>query len=157
MIREITFEEIKPVWERLWVGRDDISPMSSMQDMYTIDMTVYDKYEPTFFGIFTDDTNELVAVNSCHPTTDTRVRSRGLYVKPGYGGKGLGQFILQYTINYSRDMGYEILWTLPREKALKTYLAVGFETIGDFVYGDSWRVNGVMQQESNIYAEIKLK
>lgn len=158
MIREITFEEIKPMWELLWPGRDDIKPMSSMSnhDPNAIDMTIYDKYEPTFFGIFTDDTNELVAVNSCHPTTDKRMRSRGLFVKVGYGGKGLGQFILQCTINYAKDKGFAVIWSIPRKTAIKTYTAVGFVEQGEPIYCDSYPTSGVMQQELNYYVEKKL-
>jgi len=158
MLKEITFEEIKLMWELLWPGRDDIRPMSSMlnHDPAAFDMTIYKKYEPTFFGIFTDDTNELVAVNSCHPTTDTRMRSRGLFVKVGYGGKGLGQFILQHTINYAKDKGFEVIWSIPRKTAIKTYTAVGFVEQGEPIHGDSHPVSGVMQQEWNYYVEKKL-
>jgi len=161
MIREITFEEIKPLWELLWPGRDDIAAMSTLthegDDVWEdTDMSIYEKYSPIFFGIFTDDTNELVAVNSCHPTSETRMRSRGLYVKIGYGGKGLGQFILQHTIDYSRNNNFEVLWSLPREKAIKTYNAVGFEIVGELHEGETWPSSGVMQYGTNYYVEKKL-
>ena len=158
MLREITFEEAFPLWCMLWPGRDDIKPMSSMIDNdLNIDMTIYEKYSPTFFGAFTDDTNELVGVNSCHPTSDTRMRSRGLYVKFGYGGKGIGQMLLHTTINFAKEKDFEILWTCPRKGAEKTYMSVGFELIGDPVTNESYLSSGVMQQSTNYYAELKLK
>jgi len=161
MLREITFEEIKPLWELLWPGRDDIAAMSSLthegDDVWEdTDMSIYDKYEPIFFGVYTDDTNELVAVNSCHPTSETRMRSRGLYVKLGYTGKGLAQGLLHHTVNYSRDNGFKVVWSLPKEKAIKTYTSAGFEIIGETRYGETWPSSGVMQYGTNYYVEKKL-
>ena len=156
MLKEITFEEIKPMWEKLWPGRDDIKPMSSMTDNDDYDLAIYDKYKPIFWGVFTDDTNELIAVNSGHPTSDTRFRSRGLYVKPGYGGKGLGQLLLKTTIDHAIKEGFETIWSLPKKTALKTYEAVGF-TCDEGFYGPQWSASGVIQEGWNCYAELKLK
>ena len=156
MLKEITFDEIKPLWERLWVGRDDIRPMSSMLDVDDWDLSIYVKYSPTFFGVFTDDTNELIAVNSCHPTTDTHMRSRGLYVKVGYTGKGLGQSLLQHTIKYARDKGYQVIWSMPRDTAMKTYTSAGFKQTGEIFTKDSYMVSGVMQQGTNYRVELEL-
>lgn len=157
MISEITFEEIKPMWERLWLGRDDIRSMSSMTDNVNYDYEIYKKYEPVFFGFFTDDDKKLlIGVNSGHPTSETRFRSRGLYVKPGYGGKGIGQLLLRTTIDYAQERDFEVVWSLPRVKAFKTYAAVGFTCeSGEETHG--YTANGVIQHIQNTYAEKKLK
>lgn len=165
MLREITFEEIYPMWCVLWPGRDKIKPVTSMVDWRTdtCDMSLYDKaaarqeyYYPVFYGIFTDDTNELIGVNSGAQTGDTRFRSRGLYVKPGYQGRGLGQLLLQTVIDFAREKDFEVIWSLPKKQALKTYEAVGYECDEGY-YGNTWPANGVMQSGWNCYAEMKLK
>tara|TARA_S200002703_G_C3733554_1_gene225492 strand:+ start:126 stop:599 length:474 start_codon:yes stop_codon:yes gene_type:complete len=157
MLKQIKYGNAYPLWKMLWPGRDDIKPMSSMTDLHDWDMNIYEKYEPIFFGIYTDDTNELVAVNSCHPTSETRMRSRGLYVKSEYTGNGLAQGLLQHTIDYSRNEGYEVLWSIPRLTALKSYTSVGFIETGDRWSGEAWKSDGVPQTQTNAYAEIKLK
>ena len=163
MIRQITFEEIYPMWEMLWPGRDDIKPYNSMIDADNFDMSIHDKvkagegyYGGVFWGVFTDDTNELVAVNGGQQSSDTHFRSRGLYVKFGYGGKGLAQLLLRTTANFAREKRFDILWSYPRQSAFKTYEAVGFE-IGEVRYDESYAASGVMQHQWNAYAELKLK
>lgn len=163
MLKEITFEEIYPMWEKLWPGRDRIKPITSMINNREYDMSIYDKaedsegyYSGVFFGVFTDDTNELVAVNSGHQTSDTRFRSRGLYVKPGYGGNGLGQLLLQTTVDFAKLKGFEVIWSLPRSTAFKTYEAVGFIcSVGEEEH--SYTASGTEVRLLNHYAEMKLK
>lgn len=157
MIREITFEEIRPLWELLWPGRDDIRPMSSMIDNKDHDISIYEKYTAKYWGVFTDDTHELIACNSGHPTSDTRFRSRGLYVKFGYGGKGLGQLLLKITIEHAIKEGFETIWSCPRESAMKTYQAVGFVCDEPREEKEAWPASGIMQSVRGCYAELKLK
>ena len=163
MIRQITFEEIYPLWERLWPGRDDIKPHNSMISIDDYDLTIYDKaarnegyYYGVFWGIFTDDTNELVACNGSQQTSETRFRSRGLYVKPGYAGKGLGTFLLQHTATFAKEAGFEVIWSYPRREAIPTYERAGY-TVGEPKLYESYKSSGVMQHEWNAYAEMKLK
>lgn len=167
MISEITFEEVFPLWEKLWPGRDSIKPSTPMLDWEKTDNILYqyaaegkEHYAPVFFGVHAThpETNRqvLIAVNSGHQTSPTRYRSRGLYVMPKFCRRGLAQALLTHTINYARERGFETVWSLPREVALKTYESVGFETkVGDIVAG--WESSGVMQHERNCYAEINLK
>ena len=162
MISEITFKEIKPMWERLWPGRDFIRPVVSMTSHSTWDLSIYEKaqdgeglYAGKFFGVY-NDRGELVAVNSGHQTSDTHFRSRGLFVAPGYGGRGLGQLLLQTVINLAEENDFEMIWSFPKVNAFKTYRAVGFKCYkGE--YKDTYQVNGVMQKGWNSYAEKKLK
>ena len=163
MIRQITFEEIYPLWERLWPGRDNITPYNSMTGADSWDLTIHDKvkagegyYGGVFWGVFTDDTNELIACNGSQQTSETIFRSRGLYVKPGYAGKGLGQLLLRTTAQFAANTGFEKIWSYPRKAAFKTYKAAGF-TIGEVRYDESYVSSGVMQHQWNAYAEMKLK
>ena len=162
MISEITFKEIKPMWEKLWPGRDKITPVTSMTSNNSWDLTIYDKaaageglYAGIFFGVY-NDRNQLIGVNSCHQTSDTHMRSRGLYVEPAYGGRGLGQYLLKAAIHVATTNNFEVIWSLPKSKAFKTYESVGF-VCEDGELIDSYKVCGVMQKEHNCYAEKKLK
>lgn len=165
MLREITFEEIYPMWEMLWPGRDVIRPVTSMIDHKNYDMDIYEKaynkeglYAGVFWGIFTDDTNELVAVNSGHQTSDTHFRSRGLYVRTAYTGKGLAQALLAQTIKCAKDNNFSVCWSMPRKAAYKTYRSAGFTIHEDEEHeGDTWMKSGVMQQGINCYATMNLK
>ena len=166
MISEITFEEIYPLWEKLWPGRDLIRPSTSMLDWKKTDIKLYqyaaeglDHYAPVFWGIYAEDESKhvrLIACNSGHQTSPTRYRSRGLYVHPSFCRKGLAQALLKHTIQYAKEHNFETVWSLPREVALKTYEAVGFETKVGEVEG-VWESSGVKQYERNCYAEINLK
>jgi len=163
MIREITFEEIYPLWEELWRGRDFIKPQSSMCDFENQNMAIYDKcasgeWDSVFYGVFTDDTNELIACNSGYQSTETTFRSRGLYVKYGYGGKGIGQLLLQKTIDFAKEKNkYDFIWSFPRMTAVRTYEAVGYLCTPRDGYDESWEASGVMQKEWNAEAILKLK
>ena len=51
---EISYKEIFPVWrEFLWKNRkNEINPMSSMLLNGSYDMEIYEKYKPTFLGVY---------------------------------------------------------------------------------------------------------
>jgi GNAT superfamily N-acetyltransferase len=104
-------------------------------------------YPATFFGIV--DQDKLIAVNSCHLTTQQEYRSRGLWVDPGYRGMGLAQIILLATIDQAKKEGADMIWSIPRLTALPAYERVGFKTVGD-------RVDEGVEFGPNIYCELGL-
>ena len=57
---------------------------------------------------------------------------------------------------FATTNNFEVIWSLPKSKAFKTYESVGF-VCEDGELIDSYKVNGVMQKEHNCYAEKKLK
>ena len=130
MIREITFEEIYPVWnEYLWPNRaTPIEPINGMMFMGGYDATVLEKYQPTFFGYYIE--NQLVGVNSGFRTSEYSYRSRGIYVRPKYRRLGIAQDLLDITIQTALKENCSLLWTIPRKEALPTYESVGFKQIG---------------------------
>lgn len=157
-IKEIGWELIKPVWEeKLWPKRKSaIEPYSAMVcpldlDNYPFDIDEYNTrfaHQPAyFFGAFLDD--ELVGVNSGHGTRYERindirsVRSRGLWVDPEHRGNGLGQKLLR-AIEQPFD-GWDMVWSLPRMSALRTYEAADYAPWGS-------EINKGMEFGPNIFA-----
>jgi GNAT superfamily N-acetyltransferase len=164
-IERITYEEIYPFWEKLWPGRDDIKPMSSMTGLdpgvlEETDQSIYALYEPVFFGAtFFDERanqNMIIGVNSGHPTSKYRFRSRGLWVHPRAAGNGIGQALLRATCQYAQLRQFEVVWTFPRDKALKTYEAVGFKPVGEMIESEAYIRNGTMIRSENWHAENEL-
>ncbi len=78
-------------------------------------------------------------VNSGHLTPNDKgtkeplwYRSRGLFVLPEWRKKGLGQLLLQRTIEEAIDKGCSHIWSYPNESAISVYLNVGFTQESDF-------------------------
>tara|TARA_B100001250_G_scaffold143025_1_gene122376 strand:- start:17342 stop:17830 length:489 start_codon:yes stop_codon:yes gene_type:complete len=151
--KEISWSDCKKIWvHHLWPGRP-LQTMSSMVPYgelhlheYKVDMEIYKKYFPYFFGAYVD--GKLVGVNSGHKTSETNFRSRGLYVLEEFRGLKASTGILQHTVDTARDLGCTMCWTMPREKALPAYEKVGFVKISEWFPTET--------SESNCYAERKL-
>lgn len=151
-IQKITFDEILVPWStHLWPDRHSaIETHSAMTwpfegDPEPIDMSIFD-YEPTFWGVFIN--NDLVGVNSGHRTCDMHYRSRGLWVDPEHRSKGLAQLLFTVTHWQARQEKCEMVWSMPRQSALKSYIGFGFETVAGFF--------GTETSDSNIYVKLLL-
>lgn len=125
MIKEITWGEILPVWQKqLWPNRvsaiEERSVMKLGGGYHTLD---YD-YSPYFYGYYRSGI--LCGVNSCHQCPDSTVRSRGLWVYPEYRGVGIGVELLKHTIEYAKTIDGKIVWSLPRQTSWSTYKHAGF-------------------------------
>jgi RimJ/RimL family protein N-acetyltransferase len=131
-LEKVDFITVLPIWrDKLWPGRkSEIKPMSSMTLDGTYDMTIYEKYTPHFWAVLYN--NEVVGVNSAHQTSDTTVRSRGLWVKPKHRGMGLATSLVQESVYLGFDVRADCIWTVPRQGSQGPYLSCGFELIGDW-------------------------
>lgn len=127
-IKEIEFETIFQVWKyQLWPGRvSDIKPMSSMTYDGRYDLEIYEKYTPTFWGVFEQGTDKLAAVNSGHRTSDTMYRSRGLYTYEEFRGKGVTRLLFAALIEKAKSQGSVVIWTVPRKGSHYAYESAGF-------------------------------
>ena len=134
--RSISFEQISSIWQKeLWPNRK--SPIETHSAMtwpfdgnpIEIDMDIFN-YKPTFFGVFNDQS--LVGVNSGHRTKDNVYRSRGIWVDPKYRKKGIAQMLFLMTESQALREDCNLIWSIPRKSALKSYTSFGFETVGDF-------------------------
>lgn len=146
--KQISWGQCKPIWSKyLWPGRKIIQTMSSMTDAEGgIDMKIYERYQPYFFGVYIGQ--KLVGVNSGHQTSATDFRSRGLYVLEDYRGLSISKLVLQATLDKGRSLNCERCWTMPRESALSAYERVGFERKSEWFKTET--------SESNCYAEVLL-
>ena len=89
--------------------------MSSMQLLGGIDMSIYEKYVPSFWAVF--DNDNIIGVNSGFATSDVRYSSRGIWVNPNYRSKGIAQLLFdQIDIQASKE-NKELCWSIPRKKA----------------------------------------
>jgi GNAT superfamily N-acetyltransferase len=102
-------------------------------------------FTPTFWGAFDDDI--IVGVNSGHMTLYNLYRSRGLYVKEKYRGKGIGQKLLLKTISQGYFENAIGVWSYPNRKAWMTYHNVGFLLTGE-EYNFNWIINDLGQMNS---------
>jgi GNAT superfamily N-acetyltransferase len=146
-LQKITFEEINTLWStQLWPGRTSpIETHSAMTwpfegDQPSYDMSVFD-WPATFWGIYVND--QLVAVNSGHRSSHQHYRSRGLWVDPSCRGQGFAQLLFAATEWQAKREGCAMIWSIPRQTALRSYLSHGFKTVGNFFVTET--------SEANIY------
>lgn len=134
-LQEISWVDILKIWEtKLWIGRkSSIRNMSSMvccePDNY--DMSIYEKYTPSFFGVY--DGELLIGVNSGHRTNDEYYRSRGLYIRVQYRGKGISHLLFDAIDKQAISERCKYVWSLPRKSAVPAYEASGYIKTSDFI------------------------
>jgi GNAT superfamily N-acetyltransferase len=129
----VDFETILPIWEeKLWPNREsEIKSMSSMMYQGGYDMSIYEKYEPTFFAVY-NVVNEIVGVNSGHRTSNDLYRSRGIWVDPRYRLKGVSGILFCELHGQAMREGCTAIWSIPRQIALPAYEKYGFKQTSDF-------------------------
>ena len=131
-IRQLTFEEILPMWQQLWEGRKSpIEPVSSMVYLGGYDMSIKTAYEPIFLGVFDEDA--LVAVNSGVRSSLDMYRIRGLYVAESHRGTGLAYWILKETIDQAKTEMCSSIWALPRQTSYPVFLKLGFQKTSEWI------------------------
>ena len=128
MIQRITYNEILPLWEKLWYYTP-IVPTSSMKYLGGFNAR-YHLEKPHYFGWIEDD--KIVGVNSCF-RTNLSYRSRGLYVEPDYRNRSIAQHLLLAVSMIAKINGAIYIWSLPRKSALNVYERFGFQKKSDFI------------------------
>lgn len=119
------------LWHKfLWKDREDpIRPMSSMTFEGGTDMSIYEKYQPFFWGLFAQD--RLIGCNSTHQTGPTEMRSRGLYIHPEHRLRGGTKLLFNAAENHAVELGVTSLWSYPKKEVLAVYQKSGFHFIRD--------------------------
>lgn len=141
-IREITFNEVLPVWrDNLWPGRESkIEGTSAIKYgafPYEYDM---EYMHSTFYGVGAYVDNVLVGVNAGHMTGDS-FRSRGLYVNVVYRKQGISKALLTATIDKAISLNAKYVWTMPRRDSLSAYNAAGFEKTSNWFQTETAAAN----------------
>ena len=146
-IEHISWNQIVRIWQtQLWPHRTSpiethsamTWPFDNSQEAY--DMSVFN-YPAFFLGVFYN--KDLVGVNSCHLSSPSHFRSRGLWVDPNHRSKGLAQMLFAETQQLAKTNNADMIWSMPRKTALKSYQHFGFNTVGDFF--------GTETADANIY------
>lgn len=128
-IAPVAESAVLTIWQQqLWPERSDIRRQSSMTFPTGYDMSIYQKFMPTFFGATVDGT--LVAVNSGHRTSAADYRSRGLWVAPSYRRQGIAGQLLHAAEAQARIEGARRLWSFPRLAAMPVYQGCGLQQVG---------------------------
>jgi hypothetical protein len=130
-VKIIDFEQILPYWKILWPHITEITKASPILFGGSTNLNLMNK-NPIFLGTFVEQ--KLVGVNSILETSKKTCRSRGLWVSPENRNCGIGSFLMKETQKIAIEMGYKIMWSMPRQSALSFYLLHNFKKIGDFFY-----------------------
>lgn len=133
IVEKISFELIQSIWsDNLWSGRSSpIRPMSSMVYKGGYDLSIYNRYNPTFFGI-KDLTGTIIGVNSGHRTSDLEYRSRGLWINLEYRNLGLSRALFESLEIQAKSEQCEYIWSIPRKESLYAYTKFGFLQSSNF-------------------------
>lgn len=131
VLKEISKEQIKEAWDKLWPGRDHyyVSDMTYPEKGY--DPSIFEKYKPTFWGLY--DGDRLIATNSGHKTSETYYRGRGVWVDEDYRRQKLAQIMWKAVADQGKREGCEWLWCLPRQPTFDHVIEFGFERVSDWM------------------------
>jgi len=164
-LEQIDWPTIHVIWaDRLWPGRPQIRPYTPMINATEYDMDIHKRvadnwmyYSGVFWGVRYLPHNKIIGVNSGHQCSNTLFRSRGLYVFKEHTRRGVAQCLLKAAIDFAREKDFEKIWSYPRDKAIPTYEAVGYEVGKPHEHEGYQLANGEYVYRWNAYAELKLK
>jgi GNAT superfamily N-acetyltransferase len=127
------FNSVAVIWRKyLWDKRYDFKPTSSMLYLGGYDDQIPHKYQPSFFIALFE--NQIAGVISGHKTTEDHFRMRGICVLPEFRKKGISQILMKAIINEAKKNGCKLLWSTPRQGALRQYEKIGFIVRSDFTH-----------------------
>lgn len=134
-IKQITFEEILPYWNKhLWANWDNISKVNVWTQKnycyktvkYFNDEQLVKILKPVYVACFID--GDIVGVESGYKTNIDYYRIRGLWVDEAHRKKGIATELVRYFECLSNE---KYIWSIPRETALAFYLRYGFKVSGE--------------------------
>jgi GNAT superfamily N-acetyltransferase len=129
-IETVTFDEILPVWRKLWPNRvSPIEPVCSMVYGGGCDLSIK-KFSPTFFVIRSG--SDIVAVNSGVKTAEFLYRIRGLYVEPEYRSQGMATRLITAVCDQAIVEDCLSIWAMPRKTSVRLFEKVGFIRMSDW-------------------------
>ncbi len=137
ILTQTSFEEIYLVWkDKLWPNREsEIRPYSTIKYLGGKNPEIAKFARPVFYKLVLG--KKIIGVNSGHLTSTNEYRNRGIWIDPEYRGQSLSRLFFTQSLSDAKSMGCNLLWSLPRKTAIKSYISYGFEiTSGwdDFSY-----------------------
>lgn len=78
-----------------------------------------------------DETNKIVGVARMQTNTPTQGQVRCVAVSPEVQGRGVGKLLMSYLENVAQQKGFQEIILDARENAVKFYLSIDYEIIGD--------------------------
>lgn len=78
-----------------------------------------------------EDTNEIIGVARMQTNTPAQGQVRCVAVSPAVQGRGVGKLLMNYLENVAQQKGINEIILDARENAVKFYLSIGYEIIGD--------------------------
>lgn len=93
---------------------------------------VYDAEEdPRTLHLGAFDGSDLVGTGTIHPDGAGVFRVRGMAVRDGHRGSGIGGAILEALLDHARSAGASLVWCNARTPARGLYVRAGFTPVGD--------------------------
>lgn len=92
------------------------------------DMELAEDWDGIHFGLYYQ--YELTGVVSLF-INGTTAQFRKMAVLSSDQGKGFGQQLLKYLVDYCKSQGIKNLWCNARTTAISFYKKIGFETVGE--------------------------
>ena len=129
MIREISFQEAKPLLNKLWPDNEVIDPIDNTAGLVGYPGHRYDEIRLVFLGYFDDE--RLIATTHFYNTSPTAVRMRGTYCEPEHRNKGLGKRLFEKGVELFPHS--QCIYTFGRKSSEGFYNTLGFERV------EKWR------------------
>lgn len=77
------------------------------------------------------ETEKIVGVARMQTNSSTQGQVRCVAVSPALQGKGVGKLLMNYLETVAQEKGFQEIVLDARENALKFYLSIGYEIIGE--------------------------
>lgn len=145
MIKEVSYEDIEPMWQHPEVGMT--SPVSTMR--YYEDnskshnggcyMRILDPdYSDPKFWVYTEPSNDQrwLGCISCHWTDHLELRARGMFVDPQYRKQGIATKLLGRVVSHACEYGAYRIWCLAGPNSIPVHLKRGFTLVSRQYQGD---------------------
>jgi ribosomal protein S18 acetylase RimI-like enzyme len=81
--------------------------------------------------VIDDDTQKIVGVARMQTNTPTQGQVRCVAVSPEVQGRGVGKLLMSYLEDVAQQKGIKEIVLDARENAVKFYLSIGYEIIGE--------------------------
>ncbi len=90
------------------------------------------EFDSIHLGCYQNTTAELCGVLILKPLTETIVKMRQVAVHSDTQGRGVGTYLVNYSEDIARDLGFSRIELHAREAAVPFYKKLGYESAGPY-------------------------